>query len=153
MANTINADASNQARDVDIFHNQIVAYINFIANDVESKIGTEYSGALEIPARAQRLIAADAAFTAKGHAGSITKKLLENNFGYDNWAGANTTDVSGLVAGAATIRDAIEAMTADFPASYDANHKMVYVTASAGAQAALQAAINAALNGFVLGRA
>ena len=152
MANTINADASDQQLAVKLLHNEMAAWIKFLINDVEAKIGTEYSGVLKIPVRAQRFIDAKDSFDGKTFPGSLTKTLLQDNLGYADWSLANTADVDGLVAGAAAIRDAIELITDDFPESY-ASHKMVYVTATPAVQATLQALISAALDAYVLGRA
>lgn len=142
MANTFNADASSQIRSVVLLHREIAEYVGFLRDVVQPAIGTSYNDAVKIPARSQRVIDAKALFDGFGYPGATTKAILEKDMGYSDWTATHTADLNDIVTKAAALRDLVEANIAQFPPSYDGEHKMVFVTANTATQNALNSNIN-----------
>ena len=145
MANTINIDASSQLREVNIIHNQVSEFCLFLRDVVQPGIGTSYSQVLQIPAKAKRLIDAKTRFDGLGFSGAKTKSALENDLDYSDWTATHTSDMNDIITKAATIQSFIESNVANFPASYNAQHQLQYVTASQQVQDDLNTQINSIL--------
>jgi len=153
VANTINIDASSQLTEVTLIHSQVADFCRFLRDQVKPAIGTSYKLALNIPAKAQKLINDKAAFDNLSFSGALTKRILEKDLGYTDWTATHTTDLNGIIAKAATIQAFIESEVAktptSFPASYNANHEIQYITASAQLQTDLTAQIDSIINAHV----
>lgn len=148
MANTFNENARSQQQQVEIYHNEIANFILFLRG-VQADIGTDYKFALQIPARATRLINAKSTFDALSLDSVLVKRLLEKDKGYIDWTPTHTSDVNSIVSKATTLRTLVENNVDRFPASYSASHQLQYVTANAATQTALNNQINSILTHVV----
>lgn len=142
MANTFNASASSTIKEISIVHNEVTDFVTFLRDTVQPAIGTSYNQVLNIPAKATRLINAKTRFDSLSIPGATVTSILEKLFGYGTWTATHTTDLNSIVTKAGTLRGLIESNVGQFPASYNVDHQLEYVTANAATQTALNNQIN-----------
>ncbi len=143
---TFNTGASLESRAVNIIHNEVAAFLEFLRLQVKPDVGTKYIYVTQIPPKATRLINAKAVFDAAGLDAALIKRALETEKNYVDWTATHTADLAGVVSQAAVLRTLIENNIDEFPATYDANHQLEYVTASPAIQASLLTEIELVLD-------
>ena len=136
----VNAESINDVREVSQIHSVVVDFGIFIAK-ILNDVGSDYSTLIDLPARVSSLMNSKARFDALNISNARIQTILERNYGYADFS-VDIADFGAVFTKAPAFRGIVETNISALPASYSVDHKLQWVTASAGVQSAITANCN-----------
>ena len=136
----VNAESINDVREVSQIHSVVVDFGIFVAK-ILSDVGSDYSTLIDLPARVSSLMNSKARFDALNISNARIQTILERNYGYSDFS-VDIADFGAVFTKAPAFRGIVETNITELPASYSVDHKIQWVTASAGVRSAITSNCN-----------